>query len=168
MEGQGAEEHTQWTIHMDGSSNRQASGVGIVLRSLEGDEIECLVCLDSPMTNNEAEYEALVAGLDIAKTTKATSVVMYCDSQMVMSQVNNDYECKRKRLKKYLEQVRKQVAEFQAKFVQIPRKENKQADRLVKAVLAEHMLIPSKVLSFVQLLPLIDGIDVQEIDLRSN
>ena len=51
-----------------------------MLRSLEGDEIECLVCLDSPMTNNEAEYEALVAGLDIAKTTKATSVVMYYDS----------------------------------------------------------------------------------------
>ena len=31
-----------------------------MLHSLEGDEIECMVCLDFPMTNNEAEYEALV------------------------------------------------------------------------------------------------------------
>ena len=65
--------------------------------------------------------------------------------------MNDDYKCKRKRMKKYLEQVRKQVGEFQAKFVQIPREENKQADRLAKAALAEHMLIPCKELSFVQL-----------------
>ena len=38
----------------------------------------------------------------------------------------------------------------------------------MKAALAEHMIIPSKVLSFVQLLSLIDGDEVQEIDLRSN
>ena len=65
---------------MDGSSNRQASRAGIVLRSLEGDEIECMVCLDFPKTNNEAEYKALVVGLDLAKTAGATSVVVYCDS----------------------------------------------------------------------------------------
>ena len=39
---------------------------------------------------------------------------------------------------------------------------------LAKAALAEHMLIPSKVLSFVQLLPLINGVDMQEIDSGSN
>ena len=71
-------------------------------------------------------------------------------------------------MKKYLKQVRKQVGEFQAKFVQIPKEENEQADHLVKVASAEHMLIPSKVLSFVQLLPLIDGIDVQDIDSGSN
>ena len=145
---------------MDGSSNRQAGGAGIVLHSLEGDEIECLVRLDFPTTNNEAEYKALVAGLDLAKAIGATSVVVYCDFHVVISQVNGDYECKEKRMKKYLEYVRKQVGEFQAKFVQIPKEENEQVDRLAKAALAEHMLIPSKVLSFVQLSPLINGIDV--------
>ena len=131
-----------------------------MLHSLEGDEIECMVCLDFPMTNNEAEYEALVEGLDLAKVARATSVVVYCDSQVVMSQVNGDYECRGERMKKYLEQVRKQVVEFQAKFVQIPREENEQADRLAKTASVEYMLIPSKVLSFVQLLPLINGISV--------
>jgi len=61
MEGQGAEEYPQWSIHTDGSSNKRASRVGIVLRSLERDEIKCMVHLNFPTTNNEAEYEALVA-----------------------------------------------------------------------------------------------------------
>ena len=58
------------------------------------DEIECMLRLDFPTTNNEVEYEALVAGLDLAKAARATSMVVYCDSQVVTSQVNGDYECK--------------------------------------------------------------------------
>ena len=54
----------------------------------------------------------------------STSVVVYCDSQVVTSQVNSDYEWKGERMKKHLKQVRKQVGEFQAKFIQIPREEN--------------------------------------------
>ena len=52
-------------------------------------------------------------------------------------------------MKKYLDQVRKCDNELQAKFIQIPKKENDQADRLAKAASAEYMLIPSKMLSFV-------------------
>jgi len=145
---------------LDRSSNRQASRVGIVLHFLEGDEMECMVRLDFPTTNNEAKYEALVAGLDLAKTVGPISVVVYCDSQVVTSQVNGDYEYKFERIEKYLVQVRKWVGDFQAKFVQIPRDENEQADLLAKATSVEHMLISSKVLYFVQLSPLIDGVSV--------
>ena len=80
MEDQGAREHPQWIIHTDGSSNRQDGGASIVLRSLEGDEIECMVRLDFPATNNEVEYETLVVGLDLAKAAGAISVVVYYDS----------------------------------------------------------------------------------------
>ena len=52
------------------------------------------------------------------------------------------------------------MSDLQAKFVQIPREENEQADRLAKVSLAEHMLIPSQVLSFVQISPLIDSVSV--------
>jgi len=55
------------------------------------------------MTNNEVEYEALVAGLDLTKAVGATSVVIHCDFQVVTNQVNGDYECKGERMKKYLE-----------------------------------------------------------------
>ena len=62
-----------------------------------------------PYTNNEAEYEALVAGLDLAKAVGAANVVLYCDSQVVTNQVNGDYKCKGERMKKYPEQVRRRV-----------------------------------------------------------
>ena len=101
-----------------------------------------MVHLDFPATNNEAEYEVLVVGLDLTKTERATSVVVYCDSQVVTSQVNDDYECKGERMKKYLEQVRKRMYDLQAKFVQIPKGENKQADHLANAASAEYMTSP--------------------------
>ena len=139
-----------------------------MLRSPEGDEIECMVLLDFPSTNNEAEYEALVARLDLTKAAGAASVVIHCDSLVITNQVNEDYECKGERIKKYLEQVKRRVDDLQAKIVQIPRGENEQADHLAKATSAEHMVIPDKVLSFVQLSLLIDLVYVQEIGSESN
>ena len=65
---------------MDRSSNKQAGGAGIVLHSLEGDKIECMVRLDFPITNNKVECEALVVGLDLIKVAGATNVVVYYDS----------------------------------------------------------------------------------------
>ena len=134
----------------------------------EGDEIECKVRLDFLMTNNEAKYEALVTGLDLAKVAEAISVVIHCDSLVIINQVNDDYKCKGERMKKYPEQVKKRMNDLQAKIVQIPRRENEQADCLAKTASAEQMIIPGKVLSFVQFSPLIDHIDVQEIDSKSN
>ena len=131
-----------------------------MLHSPKGDEIECMVRFDFPTTNNEAEYETLVARLDLAKAAGATSVIMYCDSQVVTSQVNGDFECKGEKMKKYLEQVKRQVGELQTKFVEVPKEKNEKANRLAIAASTEHMLIPSKVLSFVQLSPLIDDVGV--------
>ena len=51
-----------------------------MLHSLEGDKIECMVHLNLLTTNNEMEYKALVARLDLAKATRAMSMVVYCDS----------------------------------------------------------------------------------------
>ncbi|XP_075638892.1 uncharacterized protein LOC142610799 [Castanea sativa] len=123
---------------MDGSSNKRVGGVGIVLQSPEGDKIECMVRLDFPTTNNEAEY------------------------------VNGNYECKGERMKKYLEQAKRRVNELQARVVQIPRGENEQVDRPAKAVSAEYTTAPDKVLSFIQLSLLINVIDVQEIESEGN
>ena len=71
-------------------------------------------------------------------------------------------------MKKFLEQVKNWVNNLQAKFVQIPREENKHADRLAKATSAENVLISSQVLSFVQNSPLIDSINVQEIGSKND
>ena len=76
--------------------------------------VECMVRLDFPTTKNEAEYEALVAGLDLAKAARATSVVIYCDSQVVTNQVNGNYKCKGERMKRYLDQVKRRIDDLKS------------------------------------------------------
>ena len=122
-----------------------------------------MVRLDFPATNKESEYEALIAGLDLAKVAGAARVVVHCDSQVITNQVNGDYECKGERMKKYLDQVKARIDNLEARIVQIPRGENERVDCLAKAASAEHMVIPGNVLSFVQLSPLIDPSNVQEV-----
>ena len=168
-DGQGAEETQRWNIYTDVSSNRRAGGVGVVIQTPEGDKIECMIRLDFLTTNNEAEYEVLVAGLDLAKAASAENVVVDCNSQVVTSQINGSYECKNERMKRYLEEVKNRIGSLEVRFVQIPRGENECADRLAKAASAEFMLVPEQVLSFVQVSSLIDDeTNVQEVNSESN
>lgn len=71
-------------------------------------------------------------------------------------------------MKKYLDQVRRRVGDLKAEIIQIPRGENEQADRLANAASAEYMVALDNVLSFIQLSPLTDSNDVQEIGSESN
>jgi len=169
VDGQGTEEKRQWNIYTDGFSNRRAGGAGVVIQTPEGDKIQCMIHLDFPTTNNEAEYETLMAGLDLAKVADRENVVVHCDSQVVTSQINGDYECKNDRIKRYLEEVKYQIDNLEVKFVQIPREENEYVDHLAKAALAEFILVTEQVLSFVQLSSLIDdGMSIQEVDSECN
>ena len=81
--------------------------------------------------------------------------------------MNGDYECKGERMKRYLDQVRARVDDLEARIIQIPRGENEHADRLAKTASAERMITPGNVLSFVQLSPLIDPSNMQEICFES-
>ena len=85
LEGNGAKVLGQWSVHTDGSSNRQARGAAMVIQTPKGDKIECMIRLDFPTTNNEAEYEALVAALDLTKATGAKNMVVHCNSQVITS-----------------------------------------------------------------------------------
>ena len=70
-------------------------------------------------------------------------------------------------MKRYLEEIKNRISSLEVRFVQIPRGENECADRLAKAALAEFMLVPEQVLSFVQVSSLIDnGTNVQELILK--
>ena len=94
---------------MDHLIDRSGGGGSVVLLLTEGDVVECMIRLNFPATNNEVEYEALVAGLDLARVAGATSVVIYCDSQVITNKINGDYECKGERMKLYLDQVKRKV-----------------------------------------------------------
>ena len=83
-----------WVVHVDGSSTLHAGGIGVVLKSLEAGTLKCKVRLHYQTTNNEAEYEALLKGLELAKSLGAESVLIQGDSQLVIGQVNGTYEAK--------------------------------------------------------------------------
>ena len=77
---QGEDQGTkQWIVHIDGSSTQHAGGIGIVLHSLEGDHLEYAVHLQFQRTNDEAEYKALLQGLELAKSFGADSVLIQGD-----------------------------------------------------------------------------------------
>ena len=68
-----------------------------------------MVRLEFHTTNNETKYEALIAGLDLAKAAGAENMIIHCDSQVVTSQVNGSYECKSERMRRYLDEVKGQI-----------------------------------------------------------
>ena len=55
-----------WKLSVDGASNAQGSGAGLILTSLEGIDIEYALGFEFQASNNEAEYEAVIAGLNLA------------------------------------------------------------------------------------------------------
>ena len=73
---------------MDGSSTLYAGGITVVLKSLEGDKLKYAAHLQYQITNNKAKYEALLKGVELAKSFKAESVVIQGDSQLIINQVN--------------------------------------------------------------------------------
>lgn len=123
-----------------------------------------MVYLQFLTTNNEAEYKDLLTGLDLAKATEASLVIIRSDFEVIIEHVNKDSEAKGEQMKKYLSLVMKRIGlGFVMELVQIPKEENKQADCLAKATSAKHMTISSQVLSFTQHSPAIKEIDRQVI-----
>ncbi|XP_059635856.1 uncharacterized protein LOC132278044 [Cornus florida] len=87
--------------------------------------------LEFNATNNEAEYEALIAGLKLAKELKIKNLIAYSDSQLVIRQVNGDYGAKDKTMEAYRTAVLREAKGFdQIRFIQLPREYNEDADRL--------------------------------------
>ena len=80
----------------------------------------------------------------MAKVVMAKSTVIHCDSQAVVRHINGDYEAKREQMKEYLSMVKGKISKgFSAKFLQIPREENEQVDRLAKAASIEYIDVTS-------------------------
>jgi len=118
-----------WVVFVDGSSAYGRSGVGVLLRNLEGQEFSFAVKLDFVTTNNEAEYEAVIAGLALSREMGATNFEIRSDSQVVVGQVQGQFEAQEDRMAKYLEQVRRFQSYFQRVVItKIPRDENIRAD----------------------------------------
>lgn len=90
-----------WKLFVDGASNKHGAELGIVLISPDSLVVEQAVNLGFPASNNEAEYETLLAGLKSTLFMKATELMVYSDSQLVVNQISGDYEAKDERMSKY-------------------------------------------------------------------
>lgn len=120
-----------WKLYFDGSHTRHSSGAGIMFVTPQGDVIPKSFHIAFNYTNNIAEYEALITGLKLAIQWNIQHLQVYGDSQLVIRQVNDDYDTKDEKLMAY-----KQMTDFlKDKFVtisfnQLPRIHNKQADAM--------------------------------------
>ncbi|XP_070045833.1 uncharacterized protein [Nicotiana tomentosiformis] len=119
-----------WTLFTDGSSNVKEAGLGIVLIPPSGEIIrQAIKCY--PITNNEAEYEAVIAGLELPRELGIEQIVIKSDSRLVVNQMQRTYITREVRMQQYLEKARELIRQFQSwKIVQIPKEENAEADAL--------------------------------------
>jgi ribonuclease HI len=79
-----------WTINFDGSKRIQGAGTGVVLISPQGDKLKYVLRMSFPQaSNNEAEYEALLHGMKMAKACGVTRLKIFGDSNLVVQQVMN-------------------------------------------------------------------------------
>ncbi|XP_072088173.1 uncharacterized protein [Arachis hypogaea] len=124
---------TRWKFHMDGASNQTSGGAGIIMESPAGVVYEQSIRFEFPVSNNQAEYEALIGGLAPATEVRATRLEVCSDSQVVTSQVNGSYQARDSLLQKYLEKVKDLSRKFEEVTIHhVPRERNTRADLLSK------------------------------------
>ncbi|XP_059627710.1 uncharacterized protein LOC132270548 [Cornus florida] len=115
----------------------EASGAGLVLVSPKGENIQYALRFGFKTTNNEAEYEALIAGLKVENALGVEQLKVYTDSQLVAGQVQAEYEARDEKMKSYLQKVKELKNHFQRFSIhQIPREENGKADALARLATA--------------------------------
>ena len=84
----------------------------MMLISLEGNNIYCAIHFGFKTSNNEAEYEALILGLHLARELQAHNVKIFSDSQLVVNQVNDIYLVRGEKMATYLEKANEQLSSF--------------------------------------------------------
>ena len=86
------------------------------------------------ITNNQAEYEAILKGLQLLHEVKAEAIEVFGDSQLIINQLIGLYECKEDTLKGYYDECQKLLKEFlHVSFQHIPRAQNQEANRLAQS-----------------------------------
>ncbi|GJU87036.1 reverse transcriptase domain-containing protein [Tanacetum coccineum] len=117
----------------DGSSCVDGSGAGLILTSPKGRKFTYALRFQFTASNNEAEYEALIAGLRIAAQMGVCNVHVSVDSKLVANQVLGTYVAKEENMIKYLEKAKSLVSGFtNFSISQVPRSKNKKSDTLSK------------------------------------
>ena len=112
----------------------------------EGEEILYAVKFEFTATNNQAEYEALIAGLELVKAVKADRVNIRTDFQLVANHVSERFQSKDGKMEQYLKRVKQMIGKFEAvEVIQIPREENSRADILARMTAVADPKMPKSI-----------------------
>lgn len=123
----------RWTLYTDDASSKERSWAGLIQTSPEGEEITYALRFDFHTENNEAEYEALLVGLRLARQMDTKTITALADSRLAANQINGEFEARGKRMEKYVKVVQRLVEPIKEYTIkQIPRGENRRADALSK------------------------------------
>ena len=130
--------HDRWTLRCDGGSrgNPGPGAFGFVLCDPRGAEREARGEYLGSVTNNVAEYRALIAGLESAAHHGVRRLEVVMDSELVVRQMTGEYRVKNAGLKPlHAEARRKAAAIAEVTYRSVLREENERADRLVNETL---------------------------------
>ncbi|XP_077219764.1 uncharacterized protein LOC143853954 [Tasmannia lanceolata] len=140
-----------WEVYVDGSSSRSGCGASLILTGLENFVLDYALRFGFRASNNEAEYEALITGMNLAVQTRAQRLKAYCDSQLVTNQIQGVYEARYERMIKYLTKVRLLASKFKSfEVIRIPRMENTKADVLSKLAASGYTALGSICMEFLK------------------
>ena len=126
-------------IYTDGGSrgNPGLAGMGVVIANEKGKMVKEYSGFLGVKTNNEAEYEAVIFGLKKIKALlgkekiKNTEIEFRLDSQLIARQLNGEYKIEEEKLFPLFIKIWNLKMDFgPIKFSEIPREQNKEADRL--------------------------------------
>lgn len=120
-------------LYIDGASrgNPGPAGIGIVLQDETGQNRVEIAEPIGCTTNNAAEYQALIRGLEEARKWSPEIVEVYSDSELLVRQMRGQYAVRSPHLREYHRQAMELVRQFpQVTFQHIPRRENSRADQL--------------------------------------
>ena len=127
-----------WTLRCDGGArgNPGPGALGYALIDPSGREVEARGEMLGVVTNNVAEYRALIAGLAAAARHRASPVTVCMDSELVVRQMTGEYRVKHAGLKPlHAEAARAAAGLGQVRFVAVRREENARADAIVNQTL---------------------------------
>jgi len=123
----------KWVLSVDGSLNQQGSEAGVILEGSDGLLIEQALHFAFKASNNQAKYEALIAGMLLAKEMGARRLLAKSDSLLVTRQVTGEYQAKDPQMVAYLEYVQALKESFDVfELVDVLREQNARADLLAK------------------------------------
>ena len=126
-----------WKLSVDRAANAKGSGAKLILTSPEGIDIKYALRFGLQTSNNEAEYEAVIVGLNLSHSMEVDQLEVCSDSHLVVKQIEDTYEAKGEKMILYLKKVRELLRKFVLVQVRhIPRAKNSQADALAKLATA--------------------------------